>query len=399
MQQSVHEASAWHERCTSPQFMRALLLALSVLVGTLAAALVLVGVLRGTRATPPIPRDVPHMENGLIHFSTAYAKVAGLETARGTIGSLSPVIRVTGSVAFDPQRVSTIGARTPGRVIRVFKGLGDSVAAAEPLAQLESVELGKAQADLIAARTRTETAAANEDRQRKLLEGHATSLQDYESARAAAATAVAEERSTEHKIAALGGSQSGPTGLVALRSPIAGRVVEVHASAGQYVEPSFGAFRVADLRQVWIELAIFERDLPSVAVDQEVEISPQMEPETILHGQVAHVGDVIDPETRSAAVRVVVRNLAQALRPGQSVLAHIHTGPGKTKSLLVPEGAVVTVDGKPTVFVLRAPGAIEPRSITVGQHDGERVEVLAGLELNEEIAVKGTFALKSELFR
>ena len=110
-----------------------------------------------------------------------------------------------------------------------------------------------------------------------------------------------------------------------LTSPIEGKVVEAKLSRGMTVEPSFNAFKIADLSRVWIELAVFERELWSHHDGDAVEIRHRRTRASSSKGTVAHVGDVIELETRSAPVRVVVENPDEALRPGQSVLAKINT--------------------------------------------------------------------------
>jgi len=129
-----------------------------------------------------------------------------------------------------------------------------------------------------------------------------------------------------------------------------------------------------------------------------VEISPQSNQSVVRKGHVAHVGDVIDKDTRSAPVRVVVENDG-SLRPGQSVLAKIHTVHTTAKELLVPIDAVATVDGKPTIFVAHDETSVEPRSVVLGPRDSQHVVVSQGLTLGDRIVVTGVFALKSEVFR
>jgi multidrug efflux pump subunit AcrA (membrane-fusion protein) len=81
------------------------------------------------------------------------------------------------------------------------------------------------------------------------------------------------------------------------------------------------------------------------------------------------------------------------------VLAKIHTSSPAASSLLLPRAAVTSVDGKPTVFVSHDALSVEPRALTLGGQDAEKVEVLSGVESGERVAVTGVFALKSEIFR
>jgi cobalt-zinc-cadmium efflux system membrane fusion protein len=344
-------------------------------------------------------RDVPYVDGKWIRFSPEFASRSKIEFTKPEQSGLSPLVSVTGTVTFDPQKVAAIGTRITGRVRRLLKFPGDPVKAGEILADVESAELGQTQSAVLSARAHAEAANANERRETQLAEAHVSSQRDAELAKAAALAARAELFAAEQKVRAFGASVEGEVGILPLTSPISGKVVEAKISRGQTVEPSLTAFRVADLSRVWVELAVFERELGHIHRGDKVEISPQINAQMVVPGSVAHVGDVIDLETRSADVRVVVENKDESLRPGQSVLAKIHTATSPGAALLVPREAVTSVDGKPTVFVQHDQTSVEPRAVTLGAKDGKRVEIVSGLTAEETIVTSGVFALKSEVFR
>ncbi|CAN5899295.1 hypothetical protein BH11MYX4_BH11MYX4_37080 [soil metagenome] len=345
------------------------------------------------------PRDVPYMDGKWIRYSATFAGRAKLEFAVAEPASLTPVVNVTGTVTFDPERVAAVGARISGRVRRIMKFPGDRVKAGDTLAELESADLGQAQSAVLATRAHAEAASANEKRETQLAEARVSSQRDAELARATAASARADLHAAEQRVRALGGNAGTEIGILPITSPIPGKIVESHISRGQSVEPSAALFRVADLDRLWIELAVFERELGHITQGDAVEISPQTNLGVVLKGKVAHVGDVIEQETRSGDVRVVVENIDGSLRPGESVLAKIHTKTTPAPKILLPREAVISIDGKPTVFVAHDATSVEPRSVTTGARDGSRVEVLEGLVPGEKVAVAGVFALKSEIFR
>ncbi len=350
-----------------------------------------------TQAEPP--RDVPHLDGKFIRYSAAFAQRSKIVFAPAESSSLSPTVSVTGTVEFDPELVAAIGARISGRVRRVVKFPGDPVTTGDILAEVESAELGQAQTAVMSSKAHAEAALANEKREDQLAEARVSSQRDAELAKATALAAKAELYAAEQRVRAFGGSASGEVGVLQLRSPLAGKVVESHVSRGQSVEPSFTAFRVADLRRVWIELDVFERELGHIHAGDIVEISPQTNATVVLAGKVAHVGEIIDVDTRSAPVRVVVENVDGALRPGQSVLAKISTKQEASAVLLLPRDAVTSVDGRPTVFVSHDETSVEPRAVTLGARDGTRVEITSGINAGEKVATSGVFALKSEIFR
>jgi membrane fusion protein, heavy metal efflux system len=345
----------------------------------------------------PAQRDVPRLEGKWIRYSPDFAKRSNVTVAPVTEGSLSPIVSVTGTVTFDPQRVAALGSRIAGRVRRVDKQEGDRVAAGDVICEIESAEVGNAQAGIVAARAKADAANANDERNRALTGYGIASARDAEIAHELAIVAKAELSAAEQRVRAMGAS-GGSNGLVVLTAPIAGKVVEVKVSRGQYVEPTFTVARVASLDRVWIALDVFERELGHIRTGDPVDISPQTNVGAALEGHVAQVGDVIDLETRSAPVRVVVDNDG-SLRPGQSVVAKIHTKSTTASAILAPLEAVTSVDGKPTVFVAHDETSVEPRSVTLGPRDGSHVILASGVEPNERIVVSGVFSLKSEVFR
>lgn len=345
-------------------------------------------------------RDVPVVEGNAVRFSAAFAERAAIRFAPVQSQALVPVVTVTGTVDFDPQRVAAVGVRIPGRVTHVFKFEGDVVKRGEPLLEIESAELGRAQANVYTTRAHLEAADANEKREKMLAESHVSSEREWELAKATASAARADLHAAEQAVHALGGGPSRAVGTSMLTSPLDGKVVEQRVSQGQSVDPTHNAFKVADLDSVWVDLNVFEREVSQLREGDRVEVVPQSRSNVTIEGKVARVGDVVDPESRSAHVRVVVDNHAHGLRVGESVLARIHaSSSGTSTDLVVPRDAVVLVDGRSTVFVMRDATSVEPRSITVGAKDGTSVVVLQGVKVGEQVAVGGVFALKSEVFR
>jgi cobalt-zinc-cadmium efflux system membrane fusion protein len=313
--------------------------------------------------------------------------------------ALSPTIQVMGTVRYDVRKFAAVGARSAGRVRRVLKIIGDEVKPGDILADIESVDLGKAQANAEALRAKELAAESNLKREQQLAEAKVTAMREAESAKAEHQALRAERRAAEKAVVALGAGLDSEVGVLKLRSPVAGRVIMAQASRGQTVEPSDTLFEVADLSTVWVELMVFERDLDRIRKGDAVEILPAAARGESLQGILAQVGDIIDPTTRSAVVRVDVDNRKGWLRPGQSTSARIQSRSPTERVLTVPKTAVSFIDGKPTAFVQIGPGLVEPRPVEVGADDGERIAIRQGLRAGENVITEGLFALKSEIFR
>lgn len=377
-----------------------------VIAGGMAVVLVVGAVItasvRGKAATPaeatPV-RDAPVVDGEIIRFSENFAKRAGVSTAVVEVRPLQPFVNVNGSLHYDPRRFGAVGARIPGRARRVFKVAGDDVKAGQALAEIESAELGHAEALVFAARARALAAETDMKRERRLADAKVSSEREAETAKANYEVARAEKMAAERAAAALGGDLDESVGVMVLRSPIDGRVASANVVRGQTVQGSDTLFEIADTSTLWAQLTVFERDVALVREGDHVEIVPPAEGAAIIKGRVDHVGGAIDVQTRSTQVRVVVPNSDASLRPGQSVAARLHVRAAAAKTPVVPQSAISRIDGKPMVFVSVGRTEVKPRPVVLGEKDADVVAVREGLQEGERIVVGGVFALKSELFR
>ena len=169
---------------------------------TVAAVVAFLTLRRGAPAFAEPPRDVPSMDGKWIRYSPAFAQRSKLEFGVAESAGLTPVVNVTGTVTFDPERVAAVGARISGRVRRILKFPGDPVKAGDVLAELESADLGQAQSAVLAARAHAEAANANETREAQLAEARVSSQRDAELARATAASARADLHAAEQRVRA-----------------------------------------------------------------------------------------------------------------------------------------------------------------------------------------------------
>lgn len=334
-----------------------------------------------------------------IGLSPELVKRMGVRFLPAEEGQLSPSLRVTGMVTYDPRRVAEVGARIGGRVRTLRHVKGDAVKEGEVLAILESVELGRAQADLEKAIAHEQLATIDAKRARALAESRVSSLQEAEHAEVAEKAAKTERIAAEKAVLAIGGGRNGAVGVLTLTSPISGSVVSAPLRQGQTVEATQQAFLVADLSKVWVELRVFERDLLSLSLGDEVEVWPQVARDRSVKGQVAHIGETIDEHDHAASVRVELDNRERVFRPGLPVNAVVHPTKQRKPYVLVPSSAVTTVDGQNIVFVSSREGGVEQRPVSVGGRDERFVGIVKGLSPSERVAVEGVFALKSELYR
>jgi cobalt-zinc-cadmium efflux system membrane fusion protein len=343
--------------------------------------------------------SVPTREGGAIVFSAAFAQRAGVQTERVRRAALVPTIRVVGTVNFDPMRVAAVGTRLRGVVRRTTKYEGDEVKAGDVLAEVDSAELGEAQAGVLTNKAQAEAAKVNATREKSLLDRQLTTAREAEVADLTLRSQTAMLSASEQRVRALGGDRGGPFGVHVLKAPISGTVVLRHVEPGQAVEANITAYKIADLTRLWIELAVTEQSLTAVRHGDRVSVAPVSDPTKAIIGKVAHVGEVIDISTRTADVRVEVDNTEHVLRVGQSVFATIDASGPAHEALMVKRDAVVFVDGKSTVFRAETPTRVVPVPVRLGSSNETVVEILEGVGEGDTVVTSGAFYLKSELFR
>jgi Cu(I)/Ag(I) efflux system membrane fusion protein len=119
-------------------------------------------------------------------------------------------------------------------------------------------------------------------------------------------------------------------------------------------------------------------------------------PDKIFNGEVTFIYPTVMPETRTAKVRIELPNNQGLLKPAMYGKAELVSLLGKDKVLTVPESAVLDKGAQKLVLVAQGEGRFEPRTIKVGMHAGDYVEVLEGLTAGEAVVVSANFLIDAE---
>ena len=328
-----------------------------------------------------------------------------LTYARAEERELLPSLEVPAEIVAVPDRRATVGPRVAGRVVDVRVNVGDPVERGVPLVVLESDEVGRARADLIAARARAAVARRKLDRERGLLKDRITSRRAFEEAEGDQQVAEADLRAARTRLATFGVTPSEPAprnpARVTLTSPMSGTVVMRSVHVGQWARPSETLVEVVDLDELWLQASVYEREMRFVDVDQPVQVEVRAFPGEVFRGTVAQVAGTLDERTRSIGVRVVLPNPEHRLRPGMFATARIQGNPAHEprRLLVIPRAALQEVLGHRSVFVKVGNGTFELRRVSTGEREGELVEILDGLSPGDEVVADGSFLLKGQLLR
>ncbi len=282
-------------------------------------------------------------------------------------------MRLTGKVAVNEREERMLTAHFPGRIERLYADYtGRFISQGERLATLYSPELMQAQQELIQA------ASVKESQPRLYL---------------AARERLKLFNLTEAQINSIeeSGQPSATTDIFATRS---GYLTQRAVSEGDYVNTGQTLFAIAGLGSVWVELDAYENQIGQIKREQQAIIELPARPETELRGQVEFVDPFINPQTRTARVRLTMSNPGNLLKPGMLVNARL-TGTGQHQ-LVVPETAVLWTGKRSVVYVKKSQDngfTFEFREVETGPRTAEGYTVLSGLSEGEEIAVSGVFAI------
>ncbi|NOZ75325.1 MAG: HlyD family efflux transporter periplasmic adaptor subunit [FCB group bacterium] len=179
-----------------------------------------------------------------------------------------------------------------------------------------------------------------------------------------------------------------------VRSLIDGTIIEMHLTQGEMVGDNDHAFVVADLRNVWANLSIYQKDLPYIKLGQRVEIIIGADVPTG-SGIISYISPILDEQTRTATARIILDNSQGLFKPGLFISGKVIVE--KTQAdVVVPKTAVQYIDDQPIVFVKQDEG-FKPQTVHIGKTNDTYLEILSGLAPGMPYVSRGGFTLKAQL--
>ena len=382
----------------------------------------------------PVGAAAAVADHGLDHLQLSSHAMAMLNVATTRVEPRSLVreIRTVGKIDFDETRMAQIASRVNGRVDQVFADFpGTPVKQGDHLVSIYSPELVSTQEELLLAMGRTG------DRGPVL--GPGTSPLAASARRRLRLWGI-----DDPQIDAILASGQAETHLV-VYAPIGGTVIEKMVRAGQYVKEGDPLYTIADLSHVWLLVEVYETDLPWVRFGQTVRVTIEADPAAAFTGLVGFVEPVLNEQTRTIRVRVILRNDGQKLKPGMFAEALIQVGimpdggpaptglegkyacpmhpyvvsegagtcrvcsmpleqiPGEPipqteppRVLAVPAEAVLTTGRRQLVYVQHGAGIFQLVEPHLGPRAGDWYPVLHGLKEGDQVVSRGNFLLDSQ---
>lgn len=295
-------------------------------------------------------------------------------------------LKVTGTVAPDVSRSVPVVSLATGRVIAISARLGDTVKKGQLLLQVQSADLSAAFSDYRKAVADEQLTRTQLERAKLLYDKGAISLNDMQVAEDADAKTKVDVENTKERVRVLGGNLDHPSAVVELRAPVSGVITDqqVTNSAGVSGLGGPNPFTISDLSRVWILCDVLENDLGSVHAGEKAEIRLNAYPDRVLAGVIGNIGAVLDPNLRTAKVRVEVNNPG-LLRPGMFVTATFF-GKTEEKRVQIPATAILHLHDREWVYEPAGGKKFRRVPITAGNMLPNGLqEVLTGLSSGDRV--------------
>lgn len=324
------------------------------------------------------------------------------KTAKAITRALPTVVTANGVISPDVNRTIHVTSLGSGRVVDLKVKLGDTVQKGQTLLVISSPDLSGAFADYEKAKADEQLARKGLDRTQMLYDRGAIATKDLEVAQDTEDKAKVDLEAADHRIRILGADPDHPSPLIELKAPVSGTIVEQNVAGAEGVKSldnTPNLFTIANLSEVWVVCDVFENDLGAVHLGDSAEIRLNAFPNRVFKGKVADISRVLDPNTRSAKVRIVLPNPDGSLRPGMFAVATFRSRT-TTNRVVVPATAIMRLHDKDWVFQkiaanrfrkipIEADGLAPDgmQEIRSGVKEGDEV-VTNALEFSTEVAEK-----------
>ncbi|HWZ34208.1 MAG TPA: efflux RND transporter periplasmic adaptor subunit [Bryobacteraceae bacterium] len=295
-------------------------------------------------------------------------------------------LNVTGVVSPDVSRNVPAISLATGRVIEVHARLGDEVKKGQLLLRVRSTDISGAFADYRKAVKNEQLAKIQLDRAKLLFDDGAIPKSALEIAQTAEDNAGVDLETTEERLKVLGADPQHPDGIVDVYAPVSGVITDQQVTAGGGVQAlsAPNPFTISDLSRVWIVCDVYENDLPFVRIGDVAEIHLSAYPNRVLKARISNIGPTLDPNIRTAKVRLEVENPG-LMRLGMFVTATFHGQAGAIHAA-VPANAILHLHDRDWVYIPAEDNHFRRLEVTSGMMlPGNQQEIVSGIKPGQQV--------------
>lgn len=344
--------------------------------------------------------------NDIVKLTNNAVRDIGIVISQVSEGEMSGDILAPAIIKPNQDLEAFVGSLVEGRVNVVYVNIGDYVRKGQTLMLIEGLQIGEIKAQFLKAKANLAYAESNYNRLKALIEENVGSQKTFLEAKADYEKAKAELKAEDNKIHSIGlldedvensnDKHSHTSGLLAVKSPIDGTIVERNVAIGQLVESNSNSFRIINTNSVFADAQIYETDLNRISGKPEITLTTVAFPGLEFKGKIKYISDIVDKESRTLLIKALINNSDKKLKPEMFAEMKIPTSKS-AMALIIPSEAIVNEGNENYVFIAINDSTFEKRIIQIGSSSGEMTEIKSGLIRGDKIVTKGSFMLKSEL--
>jgi cobalt-zinc-cadmium efflux system membrane fusion protein len=297
-------------------------------------------------------------------------------------------LSVNGTIAPDVSRNVPVNALTSGRVIEIRARLGDEVTKGQLLLTMTSPDMASAISDYQKFVADERLARTQLERAQLLYSKGALAQKEVQVAEDAQEKAKVDVATAAERIRILGGDVQHLSPIIEVHAPVSGTIVEqnVTSAAGvKSLDNSPNLFSIADLSRVWVLCDVYENNLSQVHLGDRAWVRLNAYPDKLLEGRVSNIGSMLDPNTRTAKVRIDLANPGHILRPNMFATVKF-VSQGAESRMVVPVSAVLRLQDRDWVFKQLTGSRFRKSEVqTLPASEGSQV-IVSGVQPGDKLA-------------
>jgi membrane fusion protein, heavy metal efflux system len=298
----------------------------------------------------------------------------------------APALNVTGVVQPDITRAVPVISLAAGRVVELKARLGDVVVKGQLLLKVRSSDVAGAYQTYLKAENDERLARIQLERSQLLYDKGAVAKSALEQAENSASDAKADLNAATEQLRLLGIDKDHPSGVVDIVAPISGVITDQQVTTAAGVQGLSGPnpFTISDLSYVWIVCDVYENDLDALRVGEYADIRLNAYPRQVFKGRVDNILPVLDPNLRTAKVRLEVKNPGP-MRIGMFVTATFYGKQPETHAA-VPASAILHLHDREWVYAPLGNAHFKRVEVVTGHMlPGKQQEVVSGLKPGDQV--------------
>ena len=342
---------------------------------------------------PPPATVVPDLDanNFKVDHPEQFPLVAAIEH------KAAPALNVTGVVQADISRAVPVISLAAGRVVEIKARLGDTVKKGQLLLRVQSNDVSGAYQTYRKAVNDELLSRIQLERAQLLYSKGAIAQSAVEQAEDVAKNGKAGLDAATEQLRLLGIDKDHPSGTVDIFAPISGVITDQQVTNASGVQGlgSPNPFTISDLSYVWIICDVYENDLDAVHPGEYADIRLNAYPNQVLKGRIDNILPVLDPNTRTAKVRLEVPNPGM-MRIGMFVTATFYGKQAETRAA-VPAAAILHLHDREWVYTPVSAGHFKRLEVVTGvMLPGNLQEVVSGIKPGDQV-VSNALVLQNTL--